>query len=146
MNEFFQDDAYAHLKTAYRAGREIDRLKGLLRFTRNREGAFIARCAPDYDILPAFAEHFTARFGETLWAIVDEKRGKVLLRQKGQAARIARFDPNHPWFADKGDPWEDLWKNYHRAVNNECRNNPGLQKQFMPARYHKYLPEMDSDA
>jgi probable DNA metabolism protein len=145
MNEFFPDDAYAHLKTAYRAGREIDRLKGLLRFTQNRDGVFIARCAPDYDILSAFAEHFTGRFGEADWAIVDEKRNKVLMRQKKQAARLTRFDPNHPWFTDKGagDPWEDLWKNYHTAVNNKTRANPKLQRQFMPNRYWKYLPEMD---
>jgi hypothetical protein len=39
-------------------------------------------------------------------------------------------------------PWEDLWRGYHRAVNNENRANPRLQCQFMPQRYWKYLPEM----
>jgi probable DNA metabolism protein len=45
---------------------------------------------------------------------------------------------------DPGDtPWEDLWRTYHRAINNPCRKNPGLQRQFMPLRYWKYLSEME---
>jgi probable DNA metabolism protein len=40
--------------------------------------------------------------------------------------------------------WEQLWQTYHKAINNEDRANPKLQKQFMPKRYWKYLPELDS--
>ncbi|MDR1625543.1 MAG: TIGR03915 family putative DNA repair protein [Spirochaetia bacterium] len=153
MNEFFPDDTFGKLKTAYRAGREIDRLRGLLRFTPNREGVFIARCAPDFDILPALAEHFTLRFGETAWAIIDERRGRALVREKGKKARVIPWTNgrlageagDQPRSARGGeeDPWEKLWKNYHRAVNNESRANPKLQKQFLPERYWKYLPEME---
>lgn len=144
MNEFFEDDTFRKLKTAYRAGREIDRLKGLLRFTPNREGVFIARCTPDFDILPALSRHFSLRFGDVNWAIIDERRGCALMRKMGEEARMVPFDPEHPWFSNSGgdDPWEKLWKNYHRSVNNESRANPKLQKQFMPERYWKYLPEM----
>jgi probable DNA metabolism protein len=151
MNEFLSDDTFRNLRTAYRAGREIDRIKGFLRFSPNAAGLWIARCAPDHDILPALAEHFTARFGEEPWAIIDEARKLVLLRQKGEGARLLPFDPAHPLLAEKtekgaGDPWEDLWKNYHRSVNNESRANPKLQKQFLPSRYWKYLPEMNVNA
>lgn len=145
MNEFFPDNTFNQLKTAYRAGREIDRLKGLLRFTPNRDGVFIARCSPDFDILPALSRHFTLRFADENWAVIGEKRGRALIRKKGEEARLIPFDPNHPWFAAGGgedDPWEKLWKNYHKAVNNESRVNPKLQKQFLPLRYRKYLPEM----
>ena len=38
---------------------------------------------------------------------------------------------------------EDLWRLYHRSINNESRNNPGLQRQFMPSRYRKYLNEFE---
>jgi probable DNA metabolism protein len=152
MNEFLTDDTFKDLKTAYRAGREIDRIKGFLRFSPNAEGLWIARCAPDHAILPALAEHFTARFGEEPWAIIDEARNCILLREKGEDPRLLPFDPDHPLLSEKieeksaGDPWENLWKNYHRVVNNDSRANPKLQKQFLPKRYWKYLPEMDGDA
>jgi hypothetical protein len=42
---------------------------------------------------------------------------------------------------EAGDSWEDLWRLYHRSVSNESRKNLKLQRQFMPARYQKYLCE-----
>ncbi|MCL2215341.1 MAG: DUF4130 domain-containing protein, partial [Treponema sp.] len=39
------------------------------------------------------------------------------------------------------DKWEALWKHYHKTINNESRDNPNLQRQLMPRRYWKYLPE-----
>jgi probable DNA metabolism protein len=43
---------------------------------------------------------------------------------------------------EAADPWEDLWRNYHRSINNEGRKNPGLQRKLMPQRYWPYLSEM----
>jgi probable DNA metabolism protein len=43
--------------------------------------------------------------------------------------------------SENNDEWEELWKHYHKTINNEDRDNPGLQKQLMPKRYWKYLPE-----
>lgn len=125
---------------------EIHRLTGLLRFSPDKDGIYIARCAPDHFILPALAEHFTLRFGGTPWAIIDEKRNLCLFCEKGRAARLEPLSS----FASQiftsnentDDFWEDLWRLYHRSVNNETRKNPNLQRQFMPERYQKYLPEM----
>jgi probable DNA metabolism protein len=133
------------LNAAFKTGREVERLKGLLRFSPAARGIHIARCGPDHFALPALAGHFTRRFGGLPWAIIDEKRRLVLTRLEGEEASILPFDPCHPWFAETPaapDAWENLWTNYHRSVNNESRNNPALQRQFMPARYWKYLPEI----
>jgi probable DNA metabolism protein len=42
----------------------------------------------------------------------------------------------------EGGEWEKLWQHYHKTINNESRNNPNLQRQFMPKRYWKYLTEL----
>jgi probable DNA metabolism protein len=68
------DDVRAVLSAAAKLTREIDRLRGLLRFRPDRAGIYTARCAPDHFVLPALAGHFELRFGETPWAIIDEKR------------------------------------------------------------------------
>ena len=119
---------------------EIHRMMGLLRFTPNENGEFIARCGPDYYILPELGVYFTARFGETPWSIIDEKRGLCLRRIPGGEAKIQKYKeaPAH----NHGDEWEELWKHYHKTINNETRDNPKLQRQFMPKRYWKYLPEI----
>lgn len=139
---------------------------------------YIARCSPDHHILPALAEHFTQRFGECPWAIIDEKRNLVLAREPGEEARLFPLHTGHPESsgifppggspgpgkspaagksappdtpAGSGNPedcgnyfdcFEALWRNYHRSINNPDRNNPALQRQFMPRRYWKYLPEL----
>lgn len=120
---------------------EIHRMMGLLRFTPDETGTFIARCAPDYFILPALGDYFTERFGETAWAIIDEKRALRLYRQPPNEVKLVKQDTLEDTPLEK-DEWEDLWKHYHKIINNESRNNPDLQRQLMPKRYWKYLPEV----
>jgi probable DNA metabolism protein len=147
--------------------REIHRLMGLLRFTpagqHNHPGLYTARCAPDYGILPALAEHFRLRFGAVPWLIVDEKRSLALacngeraelvssrrapaLSGKGagappQAAPAFPFPACAAAADDVPGAWEELWRNYHGSINNASRENPRLQRRCMPVRYRKYLPE-----
>jgi hypothetical protein len=138
------------LNAAYKTSREIERLLGLLRFTPLDNGLYAARCAPDCFVLPALAEHFCLRFGDLPWAIIDEKRGLCLVRLAGEEARLESFDSEIvapirsqlPSLSVSGDEWEDLWRLYHHTVNIENRKNPELQRQLMPARYWKYLPEL----
>ncbi|MDR1373389.1 MAG: TIGR03915 family putative DNA repair protein [Treponema sp.] len=155
-------DVRAVLAAAYKAVRETDRLKGLLRFTPVNGGGenalYLAHCAPDHFILPALAEHFRLRFGAVPWLIVDERRG-LALTYNGETPRLVSSrtvpalnggrtgapaaPPVFSFSACGGVPdiWKDLWQKYHRSINNESRHNPALQRRFMPVRYRKYLPE-----
>ena len=132
----------------YKVQHETHRMMGLLRFTPNEDGEFIARCAPDHFILPFLEDYFNSRFNETAWSIIDEKRGLCLRRRTGERAKIiplneeASAGNEAAGTNNKPDDWEELWKHYHKIINNEDRNNPNLQRQLMPQRYWKYLPEM----
>jgi probable DNA metabolism protein len=135
----------AVLKEAGKVTHEIHRLAGMLRFSPESDGVYTARCAPDNFILPMLAEHFTLRFGETPWAIIDEKRGLCLRKTNGNEAILVPLSSCLSRAATEKvetDSWEDLWRLYHKSVNNESRKNPRLQRQFMPERYHKYLTEL----
>jgi probable DNA metabolism protein len=139
-------DVEAALAAAYKVWKELDRLRGLLRFSPDREGVHRARCAPDHFVLPALARHFTIRFGDAPWGIIDERRGLALVRGAAAEPRLLPLGETPPERAAPGgnpgrDPWEELWRNYHRVIANRDRINPGLQRQFMPGRYWKYLPE-----
>jgi probable DNA metabolism protein len=126
---------------AYKTRREFDRLRGLLRFKPEREGRYTARCAPDHFILPLLADHFSERFGGVPWAVIDEKRRLVLRGGGNGKTEIVPYGRETPIYAGGLDPWETLWRTFHHAINNENRNNPALQKQFIPGRYRKYLTE-----
>ena len=92
MKDLFGNDELSRLPekadSSPPALRETDRMTGLLRFIRGSGGIYLARCAPEYFILPSMAGHFTLRLGETPWAIVDEKRNIALLRLDGGEARL----------------------------------------------------------
>ena len=134
--------ALAILVTAAKVQSEVHLLTGLLRFNPDENGVYIARCAPDYFILPALADHFTLRFGETPWSIIDENRNLCLFKENGREAVISYVkNAAQAVSGDNDDPWEGLWQLYHRSINNKARSNPRLQQQFMPKRYQKYLPE-----
>ena len=141
-NDRGDDDTRIVHEAAYKAGHEIHRIMGLLRFSPDEAGTFIAYCEPDHFIIPALAEYFTARFAETAWLIIDKKRKLFLSRKPGETARLALSPPDFVRQAENQDEWEELWKHYHKTINNESRNNAGLQRQLMPKRYWKYLPEV----
>ncbi|MCL2480637.1 MAG: TIGR03915 family putative DNA repair protein [Spirochaetaceae bacterium] len=138
------------ITAASRARKESHFLMGILRFSIGSSGVPVAKCSPDYFILPALAHHFTLRFGNSVWAIIDEKRNISLMHAKSEPAKLVIFDPDHPWFKEETDSnkenfddWEKMWKNYHTSINNESRSNPNLQRRFIPIRYWKYLPELN---
>jgi len=146
-NDRGNEDTRTVLNTAGKVQFEIHRMYGMLRFFPGGEGEYIARCAPDFLILPALGAYFTVRFGDTPWIIIDEKRGLILSRlsEEGLPPKTEIQVLDGPLAAQSGkntDEWEDLWRHYHNVINNENRKNCDLQRQFMPKRYWKYLPEV----
>jgi hypothetical protein len=137
-------DCEALLAVSYKVAHEIDRLRGFLRFSPDLQGRYVARCAPDHAVLPALAPHFTRRFGAGPWAVIDERRGWTLAGARGACRMTAAGDAARQGEGRRGaDPWEGLWRDYHRTVNIESRNNPLLQRRFVPLRYRDYLAEFD---
>ena len=132
----------AVLEAAYKVSHEVDRLRGLLRFCPDGDGVYIARCEPDHFILPALGPHFKERFGQTSWVIIDEKRRLCLRCTEGRYLKLSGTGQTVSAQKSAAGEWENLWRHYHKTINNESRNNPGLQKKFMPKRYWKYLTEL----
>jgi probable DNA metabolism protein len=135
-------DTRAVREAAYKVWREIHRLMGLLRFSPDENGVYIARCEPDHLTLPALGPHFRERFGQTPWAMIDEKRC-LGVSCSGTSLEFFSIDKNRASLENQPDSeWENLWRHYHKTINNESRNNPDLQRRFMPQRYWKYLTEL----
>lgn len=152
-----EEDCRIVLAAAYRVARELDRLRGFLRFKPDSQGRYRARCGPDHFILPALEPHFTRRFGDTPWAVVDERRGLALVMD-GEPRIISAGDEFSPRGggesrdsgpgcrdAPRFDAWERLWRSYHRTINIESRKNLALQRQFVPRRYRQYTTEFSPD-
>jgi len=127
-------------RAAYRTTREVHRLAGLLRFAGD-EGRYTAHCAPDCFVFPALAPHFYGRFGSSPWAIIDERRALALFCPSGAPGPVSLEPAPENVSRGTSDGWQALWAHYHNVISNESRANPRLQRQFMPERYWRYLPE-----
>lgn len=150
------DVAFIH-RHARKVSLEIHRFKGLLRFQEFKSGRFIALYEPDYDITLPLAFHFRRRLASHPWVILDCRRR---LAATWDGTRLNAGSPAGELLSGEllerhlaGDEPSEaetrsrrLWKVFHRTVAIETRANTGLQRQFMPARYWRHLPEMDASA
>ena len=136
------------LLAAQRVGGEIHRFHGILRFREMADRSLYAPMAPDANIAPLVAWHFTRRLRAERWLIHDTRRG-VGAFWNGHDLDVVTVDG----LADPGGGMElresaeeafyqALWRRYFEVVAIPERRNPDLQRRFLPRRYWQYLVEM----
>lgn len=124
-------------RLASRVSFEVHRLQGLIRFKEIKPGLFYAGFEPDHDVLGFLVSHFCRRFASQDFILHDRQRKKAAVFEKGRLSFLA-LEGVESFFQDD---FEGLWQQYFKSIAIEERKNPRLQKQFMPARYWKYLTE-----
>ena len=134
------------VRAVHEAGRAVSRERhrflGLLRFSE-LGGVLYAPFEPEGDILPLVAGHFALRLGAERWIIHDTGRNTAAVFENG-TWRVTAFRTAGPLpLSGKEREIRDLWKRYFSSTAVQTRKNPELQRQFMPKKYWKYLPEKE---
>jgi uracil-DNA glycosylase len=137
-------DLRALSRSSRRVYREIDRLRGLARFSPREDGLFPAPLEPDANVAAALLPHFARRFGEEDFALVDLRRRLAFARRSGRFESAVGEEALAYLPSPCGDEEVRLWKRYFKAAENPARRNPELQRRLMPMRYWRYLPETES--
>jgi len=126
-------------QTANKVRKEAHDMKGFVRFQKAENDLMVAIIEPTYNIVNLLAEHFTNRFPNMQWMIVDVKRGlgiqydcKDVYEICGDAAEIPTIN----------DEFSSLWKGYYKSANIKERKNPRQQRRCLPVKYWKHLTEM----
>ncbi len=130
--------------------REKHRMEAFVRFEKTGDGLFHATVAPDFDVLPLIAPHFTKRYADQRWLIYDRRRGYGLYYDLA-CTDVVRFENTAPAPASAGvaatvlderEPlFQLLWQAYFDHVNIPERKNLKLHRRHMPLRYWQYLSE-----
>lgn len=124
-----------------KVGREIHRLKGLLRFRELDDGTLWAPVEPDYQVLLPLAHHFRRRLPAERGIIHDLLRNLVI---GWDADGVDYIAPPEDFQASENEAAvQELWRTYFKFATIQERSNPRLQRQFMPSRYWKWLPEIN---
>ncbi|NTU93911.1 MAG: DNA metabolism protein [Chlorobiaceae bacterium] len=138
-------DVKAIVSTARKAGRELHRMKGLLRFEQLRDGTWLARMEPDHNVIHPLARHFSRRLKGQQWFIYDVRR-RSAAHWDGQALSFGTLEQfSRPELSDEELEVRAMWQAFFRTIAIPERKNPRLQKSNMPAKYWKYLTEKQEE-
>lgn len=121
---------------------EIHRLNGLIRFSELGNKMMYSSIEPDHDVVEFLAEHFTDRFKGEPFIIHDIKRNKALVAYQREWYISDFTKENLPQISEGEAAYQKLWKHYFENIAIKERINPKCQKNMMPVRYWKHLPEM----
>ncbi|MGQ7869909.1 TIGR03915 family putative DNA repair protein [Sunxiuqinia sp. sy24] len=132
---------------------ETARLLEFVRFQETKDGIYFAPVEPAFDVLPFVLHHFKNRFADQQWLIYDLKRDygfyydlkstrEVVLSEKTFSAWDGKVNTN--LLQEDEVNYQQLWRNYFDSINIKERKTLKVQRQHMPRRYWKFLPEKSS--
>ncbi|MCM1157202.1 MAG: TIGR03915 family putative DNA repair protein [Bacteroidales bacterium] len=123
---------------------EAHSFREFVRFRESEEGVLISRIRPKNQVLPLLAEHFTDRFPEENFVILDEEHGMGLFHEKGgmwYLAPLLREALDRIWQHANSMEYEKLWKTFFRTIAVEERTNYRCQRNMCALRYRDYMIE-----
>lgn len=147
----FADSDVLELSKIYRkVTKEAERMRQFVRFQKSADGIFFAAIEPRYDVLPYALDYFEDRFADQQWIIYDLKR-KYALYYNLEKTEVVHFDDLQvdeetgklsQEHTDENElDFQGLWQQYIKSITIRERINLKLQRQHMPKRFWKFLPE-----
>ena len=149
FTNFADDDILEVKKVAHLVSREAEHVRQFVRFQKAGDNTYFAPISPKFNCLPLSLHYFKDRFADQKWMIYDTKRGYGFYYDLHTVVEINL--PNDPMNGSELDEklmaadekqFQILWRGYFKALTIKERINPKVQRQHMPRRFWKYLPEM----
>lgn len=142
-------------KLAKKVAHERHYLMMFVRFkaiNNHGEKVYFATVDPIYNTLPLVIDFFKDRFSDQKWAIFDTRRQCGYFYDLKNVEIIALNEDEHLLINDEINccflssdekKFQEMWYRYCKAITIKERINLKLQRQFMPIRFWKNLPEMN---
>lgn len=123
---------------------EAHSFREFVRFHESEEGILISQIRPKNQVLPILAYHFSDRFPEEHFVILDETHEMGLFHEKGQQWYLAPLEKavlDRIWGHKRISEYEGLWKAFFRTIAIEERKNYKCQRNMCALRYRDYMIE-----
>lgn len=124
-------------------GNEAHFFREFVRF-HDTGGALISRINPKNQVLPLIAYHFSDRFPEENFVILDENHDMGLFHERGRQWYLAPLDGetlNAIWDQRESGEYERLWKSFFKTIAIKERENYKCQRNMCALRYRDYMVE-----
>jgi probable DNA metabolism protein len=146
---FADNDVMEVKKIAGKVSKERERLMQFVRFQKTADGIFFAPVSPVFNALPLALPYFTDRFADQKWLIYDLKRRYGYYYDLKMATEVTLDNDEHllggkldeALMAQDEKLFQSMWKEYTLSLTIKERLNPKLQRQHMPRRFWKFMPE-----
>jgi len=148
--DYGDSDVLYLTQTSQKVKKEAMRMMQFVRFQRTKDNLYFCGIEPNYDVIPLVIGHFQKRFTDQRWMLYDLRRNYGILygNEKVEEVVISNQQFNRlngqvkqNLLEEGEDFYQKLWKSYFTHINIEERKNLKLQRQHMPRRFWKYLPE-----
>lgn len=148
--DFGDSDVLFLTQTSQKVKKEAMRMMQFVRFQRTKEGMYFCGIEPQFDVIPMVISHFQKRFADQKWLLYDLRRNYGVFYQKEKVEEVVITNQQfnrlngqvkENLLEEGEDFYQTLWKCYFTHINIKERKNLKLQRQHMPRRFWKYLPE-----
>jgi probable DNA metabolism protein len=145
MDRLQDPDVRYVFQLSRRTGREANRYIEFVRFRELENGVLFSEIKAEAQILPLIGGHFADRFPNEDFMIYDHGHGDALVHPAGKAWLIWKSaDPQpflHQAYSSTELEMQQLWRRFCDSISISERENPGLQMQFWPLKYRKWMTE-----
>jgi probable DNA metabolism protein len=149
---FGDNDVLRVKDIAQKVANDARKLIQFIRFQETADGVLFAPVSPRYNVLSLIVQHFRSRYAGHSWIIYDTMRNtglyydmhtvqEVSFAQK-DIAELKSGKPGNEKLSNEEAFFQQMWKEYFRCITIKERINLKRQRQYMPERYWKYLPEI----
>lgn len=149
-SDFGDPDILEVHQIALKVSREGEHVRQFVRFQKAGDDTFFGAIAPLYNALPLSIPYFRDRFADQKWIVYDTRRRYGYYYDRSRVVEISLPDDpmiggqlDERLMAEDEKTFQALWRSYFKALTIKERINPKLQRQHMPRRFWKYLPEME---
>ncbi len=128
-------------------GNEAHSFREFLRFHDSDNGILIAKIRPKNQVLPMLGTHFSDRFPEEHFVIIDEVHEMGVFHQQRQEWFLAPLTEEaiaRIWATCENADYEKLWKTFFRTIAIKERENYRCQRTMCALRFRDYMLEFDS--
>lgn len=145
-------DILALTQLVKKVERECHHIMQFVRFQKTADDIYFALVEPSCNVLPVALSYFEDRFADQQWIIYDVARHYGFFYDLKTTSEISLDAQSHfsqgqlkpEALTDDEMLIQQMWTRYFQATSIKERENPKLQRQFMPKRFWHYLPEMRS--
>lgn len=137
------DNVLKTFSLARSVGREIDHLKGFLRFQELENGILYARIGPKGNAVTFLMPHFADRLPIENFVIHDDKRNLFGIHPAKRQWYLLSGDEGESElrFSEEEAEYQELFRHFCSTIAIKERKNLKLQQNLLPLRFREYMIE-----